>query len=62
MLLVEEEAVLPIEYPWSGGAPDGITKGIAQDCRERQDWSQLIYIQVPVRGEQASGYKQGVAG
>ena len=57
MLLVEEEAVLALEDPWAGGAADEITEGIAQDCCECQNWSQLIYIQVPVRGEQARGNK-----
>jgi hypothetical protein len=33
MLLVEEEAVFPIEDPWTRGAADEITEGIAHDCR-----------------------------
>ncbi len=62
MLLVEEEAVFPVENPRTGGAPDEVTEGIAQDCCEREDWSQRIYIEVSVRGEQASGNKQGITG
>jgi hypothetical protein len=61
MFLVEEEAVFPIEDPRSASAANGIAEGIAQDCREREDRSQLVYIQVSVRGEQAGGNKQGVA-
>jgi len=62
MLLVEEEAVFPLEDPWSRGAANEITERIAQNCCEREDWSQLIYIQVSARGEQAGGDKQGIAG
>ena len=62
MLLVEEEAVFTIEDPRAGGAANGITERIAQNCREREDWSQLVYIEVSVRGEQAGGNKQGIAG
>ncbi len=62
MFLVEEEAILPIEDPWTCGAANGIAEGIAEDCCECQDWCQLIYIQVSARGEQAGGNKQGIAG
>ena len=61
MLLVEEEAVLPIENPGSGGAADEITERIAYDCSEREDWSQLVYIQIPARREQAGGNKKGIS-
>jgi hypothetical protein len=62
MLLVEEKAVFPIEDSRTGGAADGVTERIAYDCSERENWSQLIYIQISVRGEQAGGNKQGIAG
>ncbi|HXL86499.1 MAG TPA: hypothetical protein VN927_04780 [Gemmatimonadaceae bacterium] len=62
MLLVEEQAVFPVEDPRTRGAADEITERIAQDCSEREDWSQLVYIQVSARGEQACGDKQGIAG
>ena len=62
MLLVEEKAVFAAEDPRAGGAADGVTERIAYDCSERENWSQLIYIQIPVRGEQAGGNKQGIAG
>ena len=62
MLLVEEKAVFAAEDPWAGGAADGVAERIAYDCSERENWSQLIYIQIPVRGEQAGGNKQGIAG
>ena len=62
MLLVEEKAVLAVEDSRTGGAADGVAERIAYDCSERENWSQLIYIQIPVRGEQAGGNKQGIAG
>jgi hypothetical protein len=62
MLLVEEKAVFPIENPWSRGAADEIAEGIAYDCCEGEGGSQLIYIQIAVRGEQARGNKQGITG
>ena len=62
MLLVEEKAVFPIENPWTRSAADEIAEGIAYDCCEREDWSQLVYIQVPARGNQAGGDKQGIPG
>jgi hypothetical protein len=62
MLLVEEEAVFALEDPRSGGAPNEITERIAQDCCEREHWSQLIYIQISTRREQAGGNKQGITG
>jgi hypothetical protein len=58
MLFVEEEAVFPIEDPWTRGAADEITERIAQDRRQRENWSQLIYIQISASGEQAGGNKQ----
>ena len=62
MLLVEEEAVLPTENPGSGGAAYEIAERIAYHCSEREDRSQLVYIQIPARCEQAGGNKQGVPG
>jgi hypothetical protein len=62
MFLVEEKAVFAIEDPWTSGAADEIPERVAYDCRDREDWSQLIYIQISVRGEQAGGNKQGVSG
>jgi hypothetical protein len=60
MLLVEEKAVFPIENPWTGRAADEIAEGIADDRCEREDWGQLVYIQVPARGDQAGGNEQGI--
>jgi hypothetical protein len=62
MLLVEEKAVFPVENPGSRGAADEIAEGIAYDCCEGEGRSQLIYIQIAVRGEQARGNKQGITG
>ena len=44
MLLVEEKAVFPVEDPRPGGAADEIAEGIAYDCCEREERSQLVYI------------------
>ena len=62
MLLVEEEAVLPIEDPWTRRATDEITEGVAADRCEREDGRQLVYIQIPARGEQSGRNKEGIAG
>jgi hypothetical protein len=62
MLLVEEEAVFPIENPRTCGAADEMPERVAQNCRKSENWSKLIYIQVSVRGEQAGGNKQGITG
>ena len=62
MLLVEEKAVFPIEDPWTCRATDEIAEGIAYDCCEREDWSQLVYVQVSARGDQAGGNKQRIPG
>jgi len=62
MLLVEEKAVFPIEDPWTRRAADEIAKGIAYDCRERESGSQLVYIQISTRGDQAGGNKQRITG
>jgi hypothetical protein len=62
MLLVKEKAVFPIEDPRARGAANEIAERIAYDCCEREERSQLVYIQVPARGEQAGGNKQGVSG
>ena len=62
MFLVEEKAAFPIENPWARSVADEIAEGIAYNCCERERWSQLIYVQVSVRGEQAGGNKQGIAG
>lgn len=62
MLLVEEKAVFPVEDPWARGATDEIAEGIAYDCREREEGSELVYIQVSARRDQSRGNKQGVAG
>jgi len=62
MLLVEEKAVFPNEDPWSRRAADEIAEGIAYDCCEREGGSQLVYVQIPVRGEEAGSNKQGIPG
>jgi hypothetical protein len=62
MFLVEEKAVFPIEDPWAGGAADEIAEGIAYNCCDREDWCELVYVQVSARSEQASGNKQGITG
>jgi hypothetical protein len=62
MLLVEEKAVFPIEDPRTRGVADEIAERIAYDCSDRENRRQLVYIQISVRGEQAGGNKQGVAG
>ena len=62
MLLVKEKAVFPIEDPRPRGAANEIAERIAYDCCEREERSQLVYIQVATRGEQAGGNKQGVSG
>ena len=62
MLLVEEKAVFPIEDPRACGAADEISERIAYDCCEREEGSQLVYIQVPARGQQSGGNKQGIPG
>jgi hypothetical protein len=61
MLLVEEKAVFPVEDFRTGGAADGVPERVAHDCSERENWSQLIYIQISLRGEQAGSNKQGIA-
>ncbi|HEY8833410.1 MAG TPA: hypothetical protein VIM21_12985 [Gemmatimonadaceae bacterium] len=60
MLLVEEQAVFAIEDSGSAGPTDEITESIAYDCSEREDGSQLVYIQVPARCDQPGGNKQGI--
>ena len=62
MLLVEEKAVFPIEDPWTRRAADEIAEGIAYDCCERESGSQLVYVQVSTRGDQAGGNKQRITG
>jgi hypothetical protein len=62
MLLVEEKAVFPTENPWPRRPADEIAERIAYDCCEREDGSQLIYIQIAVCGEQAGSNEQGIAG
>ena len=62
MLLVEEKAVFPVKDPRARDPADKIAEGIAYDCCERENWSQLVYVQVPVRGEQAGSNKQRVTG
>ena len=62
MFLVEEKAVFPIEDPWARGAADEIAEGIAYDCCDGEDWSQLVYVQVSVRREQAGSNKQRITG
>jgi hypothetical protein len=61
MLLVEEEAVFPIENPGAGGATDEITERIAYDCSEREGGSQLVHVQIPTRCEQAGGNQEGIS-
>jgi hypothetical protein len=62
MFLVEEKAVFPVEDPWTGRAPDEIPEGIAYNCCDREDWSELIYVQVSAGRDQAGGNKQRIAG
>ncbi len=62
MFLVEEKAVFPIEDPWARRAADEIAEGIAYNCCGRKDWSQLVYVQVSARREQAGGNKQRITG
>ncbi len=62
MFLVEEKAVFPIEDPWARGAADEIAEGIAYDCCEREEWGQLVYVQIFARREQARSNEQGVSG
>jgi hypothetical protein len=62
MLLVEEEAVLPIEDSWARGPADEIAEGIPYDCCEREGRGQLIYIQVSPRGEQPGSNQEGITG
>jgi hypothetical protein len=62
MLLVEEKAVFPIEDPWTRRAADEIAEGIAYDCCEGESGSELIYVQISTRGDQAGGNKQRITG
>jgi hypothetical protein len=62
MLLVEEKAVFAIEDPWTGRAADEIAEGIAYDCCEGESGSQLVYVQISARGDQAGGNKQRITG
>lgn len=62
MLLVEEKAVFAIEDPWTRRAPDEIAEGIAYDCCEREGGSQLVYVQISTRRDQAGSNKQRITG